>query len=138
MGMYSLSAEVLLLGTAAHESHLGEHLQQVSGPARGIYQMEPWVERDIWDNYLAYRPGRAHLVTNITGVDAPNNNRLTYDCVYSTVMARLHYRRVPEFLPPANDLTAIASYWKQHYNTFQGKGTVDRFIADYHRLVYNA
>jgi hypothetical protein len=38
---YSHEAEDLLMMIAAHESHLGEYVKQVQGPALGIYQMEP-------------------------------------------------------------------------------------------------
>lgn len=135
MGMYSLSAEVLMLGTAAHESHLGKYLKQIKGPARGPYQMEPDTEKDIWENYLCYRPGRARLITNITGVDTPDDDHLTYNLVYSTAMARLHYRRISEPFPPADNLPAIASYWDRHYNRNPEKGFPAQFINDYRRLV---
>lgn len=52
--------------------------------------------------------------------------------IYATAMCRVHYRRVPEPLPPAGDLEAQAAYWKAHYNTAAAAdaGTVARFVED--------
>jgi hypothetical protein len=43
-------------------------------------------------------------------------------------MCRLHYRRVAEPLPAAKDTEAMAAYWKAHYNTPLGKGTVEKAL----------
>jgi hypothetical protein len=43
-------------------------------------------------------------------------------------MCRIHYLRVPEVLPAANDWPGFAAYWKNHYNTWLGAGTVDGFL----------
>jgi hypothetical protein len=37
LGLWSLAAENLLLGTAAQESKLGYYLHQLEGPALGLY-----------------------------------------------------------------------------------------------------
>ncbi|MBI3775871.1 MAG: hypothetical protein HY273_10020 [Gammaproteobacteria bacterium] len=34
-------------------------------------------------------------------------------------------------LPDADDLPALAAYWKAHYNTAQGKGQVQNFMLAY-------
>ncbi len=136
LDMYTPAAEELLIGTAAHESHLGHWLMQYPhGPARGLYQMEPATEADIWNKYLHYRPERAEKITRLTGVTKPSILNLQFNPIYSTAMARLHYRRVSDPLPAADDLTALAHYWDQHYNCNPHKGFPDQFIADYRRLV---
>jgi len=136
LDMYSPAAEELLLGTSAHESHLGHWLMQYPhGPARGLYQMEPATEADIWDNYLYYRPERATLVTKLTGVIKPSILNLQFNPIYSTAMARLHYRRIEDPLPPADDIDALSCYWDQHYNRNDRKGFPSQFIDDYRRLV---
>ena len=45
--LYSEDAEELLVFTCAVESLGGTYLQQVKGPALGIYQMEPVTYNDI-------------------------------------------------------------------------------------------
>ena len=131
MRMNSPSATNLLMGTAAQESLLGTYIKQLgSGPARGIFQMEPATEQDIWDNYLAFRPEIVHLIMNVCERSRPGP-WLEYDLAYQICMARIHYYRVKESLPTADDVTALALYWKHHYNTSAGKGSVEEFIENY-------
>lgn len=57
MRLYSVEAIDLLMLTAAQESHLGKYIQQLgSGPARGIFQMEPKTLQDLRkDSVGSYR-----------------------------------------------------------------------------------
>lgn len=45
---------------------------------------------------------------------------------------RLHYLRVPEAVPLT--LEGQAGYWKQYYNTVEGKGTVEEYVGNLRRL----
>lgn len=137
--MYSPAAENLLLGTAAQESMLGYFLKQSpSGPALGIYQMEPATHGDIWDNYLAYDEDLSSLVRGLASQHHFTRNpheELITNLAYATAMCRLHYRRVKQGLPAADDIHGLALYWKQHYNTFKGAGKVEEFVDNYHKFV---
>jgi hypothetical protein len=42
--------------------------------------------------------------------------------------------RVPTPLPDATDVPALAAYWKKHYNTHLGSGTVVKAIKKYERF----
>lgn len=131
--LYSDSAVNLMLGTCAQESHMGTYIRQIGGgPALGIYQTEPATHEDVWENYLKYRPALAATVLAI----APRNvNNLINSTEYATSIARLVYARVHESLPPAGNIQALASYWKQYYNTPSGKGCIADFILNYQRYV---
>jgi len=50
-------------------------------------------------------------------------------------MCRMHYYRKSEPLPESDDVRALGEYWKKHYNTVKGKGTVDEFVENYKRFV---
>jgi hypothetical protein len=127
MGMWSESAENLLMGTAAQESHLGSYIKQVGkGPALGIYQCEPFTHDDV----AKWAKGKATFEEL-----SFDHNRLIYDLRYATFICRLHYYRVPKALPDANDLDGLSNYWKVFYNSVKGKGTVDEFKDNYVRLV---
>lgn len=151
------SAANLLLGTAAQESHLGEYVAQINGPALGIYQMEPATYKDILTNYVKYKdilaarlfflsspicseeniysnPSRSQAIFILNSL---NNrpNLLVYNNLFATGMARLHYLRVPEKLPRDSDIPALAAYWKKYYNTRLGKGTEEEFIKNFNRLI---
>lgn len=48
--------------------------------------------------------------------------------LYSGLAARLFLARLSAPIP--TDLESQAQYWKTHYNTAAGKGTVQKFIDD--------
>jgi hypothetical protein len=144
LDMYSQAAENLLVGTALVESRL-QYLKQVGGgPALGIYQIEPATHRDLYENWLVHRREIRQKVVKLASTEgtytlgkeykyiaAAGDTELIGNLPYATAAARLIYRRMPGALPPADDIPALGAYWKQHYNTPRGKGTVDKFVAAY-------
>lgn len=137
IGLWSEAAEYLLLGTAAQESNLGHYLAQSHGPALGIYQIEPATHADIWQNCLQYKPDLAEKVHALL---SPFNTQdkdqaLITNLAYSTAIARVIYYRIPKPLPAAYDLSGLAGYWKQYYNTPSGRGTVEEFMANYKEML---
>jgi hypothetical protein len=135
IGLYSEDACELLMMTAAHESHLGHYLmQRDNGPARGIFQMEPTTEEDIWTNYLARKPELTLRITALMGDANFDSLQLTGNLLYQIAMARVHYYRVSEALPSKEDHPAMARYWKKYYNTRLGKGRPVIAVLDYRRL----
>ena len=50
-------------------------------------------------------------------------------------MARVLYYRRPEKLPPADDAEAMGQYWKAHYNTEEGAGTVPSFVLTFNEHI---
>lgn len=125
--LYSESAFNLLILTALHESYGLQYIRQKRGPALGFFQMEPATEKDIWENYLAFKKDLSELVTNITGRSGPGD-WLEYDLCYQIIMARIHYLRVKEPIPNQDDIEEMARYWKKYYNTEAGRGTEEKFI----------
>lgn len=131
VGLYSESAEQLLLGTACAESKLGTYLHQVGGPALGVFQMEPATHDDLWKSYLAYRPSMEQEIESLLPYRAwgfPDPIIMISDMRYATIMARLLYRRSPEPLPEVDDWYGHAAMWKKVYNTHLGAGTEEKFI----------
>ena len=133
MELHSDEAVELILGTIAQESAGGTYIRQITGPALGICQMEPTTFKDIMNNYIKYKPELGRVVMFASGVSALKSEILEYNLAFSIAMCRVHYLRVSEALP--NDLEGYAKYWKEHYNTRLGKGTVEEFIANYNRYV---
>ena len=124
--LYSDRVLPLLLGTCAVESSFGRwRVQLGGGPARGIYQMEPATFRWLRTKYGKRYPS----VSEYSFADQQNDDH------QATVMARLRYLAVPEQLPPADDLHAQADYWKRHYNTYLGAGTVEKYLKAYRLFV---
>ena len=131
------NVEELLLGTAIQESRL-EYLNQLGGgPAVGVFQMEPATHNDIWENYLKYKPGLSGLVKSWSlSPDTPTATEMRGNMYYAAAMCRVHYRRVPSALPAAGDLEGQATYWKDHYNTHLGAGTVEEYIEHYQEATF--
>ncbi len=136
LGLHSKAAEQLVLGTAAQESHLGHYLHQVRGPALGIYQMEPATHRDIWDNFLKYKPDMSQRIMAIAAPwEHDLERQLVVNLAYATALCRIHYLRVQDPLPQADNTYSLGRYWKDHYNTRLGRGTVEEFQRNYDRLI---
>ena len=55
--------------------------------------------------------------------------------LYSGLAARLFLSNVLEGIPIASDIRAQGQYWKEHYNTDDGEGTVDKFVEDIEALL---
>lgn len=133
LGLYSVAAAQLVLGTCIQESRLRYLKQLGGGPALGVVQMEPATHHDIWRNFLAYRPTLTARVREIAGVEHPPAQMLIGNLWYAVAMCRVHYRRVRAALPTAGDIDAQAQYWKRYYNTSAGKGTVEQYIANWRK-----
>ncbi|WP_347971999.1 hypothetical protein, partial [Vibrio vulnificus] len=117
------------------ESLEGHFLRQVGGgPALGIIQMEPATYDDIWNNYLAYKRSLANKLIELASMSSldddmrPNATQLITNLAFSVGMCRVHYLRKKPPLPSAGDIEGLAHYWKDHYNTSLGAGTVEEFI----------
>lgn len=130
-----VQAMELLLGTAATESGLGFWLRQVEGPALGMWQMEPNTEQDCYLNYLQYRPELLSRVIKLRDSAGVKGDELATNHKYACAMARVKYRRSPLPLPRVGELLKQAEMWKRAYNSYLGKGTVEKYIADWNRLV---
>ena len=127
--LWTPAAENLVLGTALVESK-AEYVHQVQGPALGLWQMEPATHDDIWKNYLHFNRRLANLVEQLQ-TDAAitaGSLELIGNLYYGAAMCRVHYRRALEPIPAEKDAEAMARYWKAHYNTVLGAGTVEKAL----------
>ena len=69
IGLWSRSAEKLVLGTVIVESGLTWLRQWGDGPALGLWQVEPSTQNDLYTNFLNYRPEPG---TQLMELRAPN------------------------------------------------------------------
>jgi hypothetical protein len=138
VNLYSTDAEELLVFTCATESIGGFYLHQVKGPALGIYQMEPNTYTDIWQNYIVNNPKLLQMIAlNFDAPKIPMPDRMIYDLRFATLMSRLHYRRVKEPLPSAEDVDAMWAYYKKYYNTELGAAKKASSIKNYQNFLEN-
>ncbi len=128
-----------MMGTAATESHFYNRVQIGGGPARGIFGVEIGTAKDIYINYLRYRPPLYRKLMDIVfrlgraPFFVPEDENITallmlYDD-YAALMARFVYlRRRP---PIPTTLGDQAAYYKRWYNTAAGKGSPEKYIRDW-------
>lgn len=135
IGHYSESATALLLGTAAQESNYFYLRQSNQGPALGLYQMEPATHDSLWENFLRYRQELADGVATYLVPDQDRLSQLIWNLAYATAMCRVFYLDKPASLPAADDIEGLGRYWKTYYNTAEGAGSVEEFVANYKRYV---
>lgn len=132
------AARRLLLGTAAHESGGFRWIDQKTsgpedypGPAYGYFQMEAPTHDDLWASFLQFRPFLAVKV-RVFRAPEPDPVRQLYNPFYAAACARAQYFRARPALPPADDLPALAAYWKDHW--CRGcAGTVEEWLQHYPR-----
>lgn len=129
-------ADALSLGTALHESH-ARYIRQIKGPAIGLWQMEGPTHADHYRNFLKYKPELKRKVIQLAtwfSGDFPDPGEMSGNLYYACAMARIHYLRVKEPLPKLEP-RALAQYWKDHYNTKLGKGTVEQALPHFERAI---
>ena len=128
MDLNSEDAVEMIYRTGNAESGYRTLQQYGGGPALGFFQMEPATCRDIWDNYVMYRPKYRDKLYSLGFDDGKMDYCLMSNVGVQVALCRLHYRRVPSALPKAEDLEGQAKYWKEHYNSHLGKGTIEHFM----------
>ena len=135
----SINARQLMLGTCATETNLGQDLRQggysmqSDEGAFGFWQMELSTCEDIWTRLIIKKPMLYCKMNKLLGV-LSHKDALIGNIYYACAMARLQYARHKEPLPAADDLMAQGVYYKKYFNGF-GKGTHEKYVADYKRFV---
>ena len=125
LDMYSENSVKLILSTGYAESGY-RALEQTKGPAVGFFQIEPNTIDDVLDNYVKYRPHLMNSLIDLGLIQGEEHFSVMSNIALQVAFCRLCYRRVPNAIP--NNIEDMAKYWKKHYNTEKGKGTVKHFL----------
>lgn len=139
MGMWSQTAENLLLGTAARESGLGFHLKQANTQALGIYQISPKMHRNIWDHFLATKSDLSSLVRGLASqrefLSHPHHELAT-NLAYATAIAWLIYWRTGiDFKAiDSKEIKSLGKVWQKNFHS-RCPGTVESFMHSYQELI---
>ena len=56
------------------------------------------------------------------------DENLATNLMYGAAVCRLCYYRKPDPLPEAGDVEGQGKFWKKHYNTPLGAGTVPKYV----------
>ncbi len=130
---HTVAAEQLLIGTAAQESGGFLYLRQnSSGPALGVFQMEPNTFHDLWSR----RPVALKTVlAECAGEFSPGADLVAWNHRFGAMMAWLKYRDDDSALPAPGDIRGLAWAWKSGYNSMRGAGRVEEFELSWRRYV---
>ena len=116
----------LIYETGMAESGYRALVQGGGGPALSFFQIEPATARDIFNNYVEYREPLVQALI-ILGIDPMDLDfSVKTNIAVAICMCRFHYRRVPSAIPKTKE--GRAKYWKKHYNTKLGKGTIEHYL----------
>ena len=140
----------LMLSTGAVESEFKVRKQNLLGPARGYWQVEPATAVDIFKTFLAYGNNQTDSGRKILKIRnavmeyvKPNDkfwipttawfsSVLSWDDELCIALTRLiYYRRVKGAIPDVNNLPMV---WKTYYNTKYGKGKVSDYVSKREKL----
>lgn len=136
LNQYSLAAETLLMGTAAVESAMGYELKQQRGKGLGVYHITPRSHQLLWDQYLAKDPD---LASRVRGLASQHefllnpHSELTTNLRYATAIAWLLYQRKGKTLPHADDLPAMAKFWRRHFHS-RPQASISAYIERFESL----
>lgn len=125
----TISAEQLVLGTAAAESGFSDLRQSGSGPALGLWQMEPATHRDIVERFLLLRPD---LEASVLAMSVPGRledpTQVAWNLQLGAALCRIRYLYDQSPLPEDGDITGHAKTWKRVYNSASGAGSESHYV----------
>lgn len=116
----------MIIETACVESCCGNYIKQINGPACGIFQIEPKTARDIYTNFIVYRPEYIEYYDRLYINYLSLEQNLTYNLAFQIFMCRIFYLRIKDPIPVTRE--SRAEYWKKYYNTKLGKGSISGYL----------
>ena len=118
------TAKLMIFETAIAETGLGQIEDKTIGAGMGLTQFDEMPFNDIRNRCLKLKPQiQKDLKIDISLVEWDD---LRYNQFLSLLFTRLHYWLKGDPIPAT--IEERAKYWKQHYNTVQGKGTVEHYL----------
>ena len=118
------TASLMIIETAVAETGLGEIEDKTTSAGMGLTQFDAYPFEDIKKRSMRLRPKiLKDLKVDISLVEWDD---LRYNDFLSLLFTRLHYWLKGDPIPET--LEERAKYWKLHYNTVQGKGTVEHYL----------
>lgn len=118
------TAKEMIIETAIAETGLGQIEDKTVGAGMGLTQFDEMPFNDIKTRTMKLRPQiQKDLKIDISLV---NWDDLRFNPFLSLLFTRLHYWLKGDPIPAT--IEERAKYWKLHYNTVQGKGTVEHYL----------
>ena len=118
------TAVQMIIETAVVETGLGRIEDKTVGAGMGLTQFDEKPFEDIKNRNMKLRP----KILKDLGVDISlvHWDDLRYNDFLALLFTRLHYWLKGDPIPKT--IEERAKYWKLHYNTKDGKGTVEHYL----------
>lgn len=126
----------LLIGTACAETLMAQYFDSSEGYGFGVMQFDRIRVKDI-ARYIQEREQLKSIIYSETGFDCAFYDIdtichiLKFSPLLSCFFCRVGYMMKPEALPSVGDLEGQAAYYKKHWNSAEGKGSEEKYIAEY-------
>lgn len=132
---YQRSAFLLIWGTSAAESNCGEYedtTDERAGEGHTQWDKMPF------EDYRDRCPKKIrNLVKEVYDLDIQEHEwkYLHFAAGVSTLHTAVRYKMDPRSFPLPATPRNLAKYWKERYNTIEGKGTVEKFMEKFKKYV---
>ena len=122
-GLYETAKE-MIIETAVAETGLGQIEDKTTGAGMGLTQFDELPFNDIKNRSIKLR---AKMLKDLKiDISLVEWDDLRYNQFLALLFTRLHYWLKGDPIPKT--LEERAKYWKLHYNTKFGKGTVEHYL----------
>lgn len=121
----------MLIGTACAETALATARDNLAGQGVGLCQFDSIGFFDAHDRGFESRPDVEKILLDEFDIKTIEFHQLEFSPLLSLIMCRIKYKLVREPLPVCGDTEGQARYWKKHFNTFAGKGTIPHYVEAY-------
>ena len=133
LDLFSEDAVNLLMGTMAQESDFGTYIKELrGGDGLSFFRMTPYMHAAVCEN-LKSRESLTKKIKQTCSVSKLSFEFLLYNIKYAICLAAVFYSMQEDPIPTSID--GYSKYWKEHYNTRAGKGTISQFIFNYKKYV---
>lgn len=142
--LWTPAAEILVYGTGHVESGYSQLFQceEPKNGGIGYFQDEVADYADLcrWLRIGDFLSNKSSLLANVLSalyyeVMPGDYMLLASNIKFAAIVCRLHYYRVSDPLPPANDAFALANYHKIHYNSVLGKADVAKNTDIFQKII---
>jgi hypothetical protein len=115
----------LLMETAGAETNRGLTKDTSINAGMGITQIDRLPFKDIKDRCREVDKKALKIYLDID-IDLVEWEHLRYNPLLCMIFTRLKYKKIPDLIP--DNAEDRADYWKIHYNTVAGKGTIKHYL----------
>lgn len=144
---WSHTAENLLIGTAAQESHLGFRMHAENDNGIGLFRISAQTHTQVWDEFLVTDPELASRLRGIASqqqfLKSPHSE-LIVNLSYATGIAWMIYKRHKLMLSDNLNIHELANCWLHHYCsrddqadqiTDSNEAKIEQFVQSCRKLV---